>query len=87
MKWSIKENLEDGNSFILTRTCDIGDNPINSMVLPNTVKTRLIMYYKGETGCLIQDVFPDLDADKREFIFTGITPELWDEIFNGKEEE
>lgn len=26
---------------------------------------------------LIQDVFPDLSAEDREFIFTGITPKEW----------
>ena len=33
-------------------------------------------------GVLIQDVFPDLSADDREFLMTGITPEEWDEHFS-----
>ena len=28
-------------------------------------------------GALIQDVMPDVSADDREFIKTGITPEEW----------
>ena len=28
-------------------------------------------------GALIQDVMPDLSAEDREFIKTGITPEEW----------
>ena len=30
----------------------------------------------------IQDIFPNLSADDREFIKTGITPEEWDAVFN-----
>ena len=38
-----------------------------------------------ESGMLIQDAFPMLSADEREFIKTGITPEEWDAAF-GEEE-
>ena len=31
-------------------------------------------------GMLIQDAFPDLTADQREFIKTGITAEEWDNL-------
>lgn len=31
-------------------------------------------------GTLIQDAFPTLSADDREFIKTGITPEQWDNM-------
>jgi hypothetical protein len=34
-----------------------------------------------EDGVLIQDAFPDLSDDDREFIMTGITPEEWDAAF------
>ena len=29
-------------------------------------------------GSLIQNVMPDLSADEREFIMTGVTAEEWD---------
>lgn len=32
-------------------------------------------------GELVQDAFPNLSADDREFIMTGITPDEWDETF------
>ena len=32
-------------------------------------------------GVLLQDAFPNLTAEEREFIKTGITPEEWDEYF------
>lgn len=36
---------------------------------------------KGE---LLQNVYPMLTADEREFIKTGITSTEWDETFSGK---
>lgn len=38
-----------------------------------------------KAGVLIQDAFPMLNADAREFIKTGITPDEWNEMF-GKDE-
>jgi hypothetical protein len=38
---------------------------------------QMIRWDRGE---LIQDVFPNLTADEREFIKTGITPEDWNEM-------
>ena len=35
-----------------------------------------------ESGTLIQNAMPNLSADEREFIMTGITPEEWDSAFN-----
>ena len=35
-----------------------------------------------ESGTLIQDAMPNLSADEREFILTGILPEEWDELFS-----
>ncbi len=36
---------------------------------------------KWQQGGLIQNVMPNLTADEREFIMTGITHNDWDEIF------
>lgn len=36
-------------------------------------------------GALIQQAFPFLSAEEREFLMTGITPEEWDEIFPQEE--
>jgi len=43
-------------------------------ITPEQVKSYL-------EGALIQDAFPDLSADDREFIMTGIVPEEWDKLF------
>ena len=34
---------------------------------------------------LIQDVFPELSADEREYILTGISPEEWDSMFSDED--
>lgn len=36
-------------------------------------------------GILIQDAFPHLSADDREFLVSGITPEEWEEHFSEEE--
>ena len=43
-------------------------------------------YERWRNGELVQNAFPQLNADEREFLMTGCTPEEWDEMF-GEEEE
>lgn len=40
---------------------------------------------KWQAGELIQNAFPMLSADEREFIKTGITPEEWESMFGHEE--
>jgi len=40
----------------------------------NVTEEQLIRQKQGE---LVQDVFPELSADEREFLISGITPEEW----------
>ena len=37
-------------------------------------------------GALIQNAFPHLSADQREFFMTGITPEEWEATFGGDDD-
>lgn len=37
---------------------------------------------RWRAGELIQSVAPELNADEREFIITGTTPEEWDDLFS-----
>lgn len=34
-------------------------------------------YMKYEAGHLVQDCFPEMSADDREFLITGICPKCW----------
>lgn len=38
--------------------------------------------YKG--GMLVQNAFPNLSADDREFIISGISPKGWADTFGGE---
>lgn len=42
---------------------------------------RLDAWQRNHSTVLIQDAFPDLSPNDREFILSGITPEEWDEAF------
>lgn len=37
-------------------------------------------------GTLVQNAFPNLTDDEREFILTGITKEEWDKMFKEEDE-
>jgi hypothetical protein len=62
--------------MIIQRTSPLSGN-IHSMDL--NVTEEQINAYKN--GMLIQDAFPNLTADEREFIMTGITAEEWNTVF------
>ena len=44
-------------------------------------------YLQFTSGVLIQDAFPTLNSDDREFILSGITPEEWDECVGPERED
>lgn len=50
----------------------------NTMTLPID-HARFMAWRRGEY--LIQDAFPDLSAEEREFLMSGATPEEWDAEF------
>lgn len=41
---------------------------------------------KYSAGALVQDAFPNLNADEREFLISGATPEEWDEFMDEPED-
>jgi hypothetical protein len=40
-----------------------------------------------ENGTLIQNAMPNLSADEREFLMTGITADEWDNLFPEPEDD
>jgi hypothetical protein len=71
---TIVSSLERGHDLILNCSYDDFHN-------------GLCLYESGE---LIQDAFPFLSDDEREFLLTGTTPEEWREMcewFDQNEEE
>jgi hypothetical protein len=58
----------------------------NSMVVELTMMQFTLALQKWlKREEFIQDIFPTLDADTREFIQTGITPSEWADIFGPEE--
>lgn len=51
---------------------------VREMDLPVTEE----QYEQYENGMFVQDAFPQLTADEREFIISGITSNEWDEMIN-----
>ena len=62
--------------MLITRTSSLSGNT-NSMEIEVTQE----QLSSWESGVLIQNAMPNLSADEREFIKTGITPEEWDSAF------
>jgi len=60
----------------ITRTSRLTGNT-SVMDLPIT-REQLAAWIDGE---LIQNAMPHLDADQREFVMTGITPDEWQAAF------
>lgn len=67
----------------VTRTSKLSGK-VHTMDIDTTYE-QLVKYAKGD--CKVQDIFPHLSADEREFIKSGITPEEWAETFPEEEEE
>ena len=57
---------------------------INTMELPITQEHLDI--YETVGDILIQDAFPNLDKEQREFLLSGITPQEWNDTF-GEEDD
>ena len=56
---------------------------MNTMELPITQEN--LDTYETVGDILIQDAFPNLSVEQREFILSGITPQEWNDTF-GEEE-
>jgi hypothetical protein len=65
--------------MIITRKSPFSGK-INSMKI-NVTPAQIASWEMGE---LIQNAMPNLTADEREFIKTGITPEEWEDAFGGE---
>ena len=70
------------NKTIITRRSPFTGR-IHQMEIPISPREFAKRETLWQTGMLIQDAFPTLDANQREFIKTGITPEEWNEAFLG----
>lgn len=63
----------------VTRTCPF-TGQVNTLILDLDPEEFNACMAKWEAGAFIQDAFPMLSAATREFIMTGITDEVWDNV-------
>lgn len=64
-------------TFGVTRVSQLSREE-HTMQFPAAMKARINDWLAAKNPPFAQDAFPDLDADHREFLMTGITPEEWD---------
>lgn len=69
---------------VIVRRVSQLSNKENKMILVLDLKD-LQEFESGSRRC-IQDVFPYLTADEREFLLTGSTPAEWNDLFNNCED-
>jgi hypothetical protein len=67
---------DEGGMIKVTRR-SIFSQRLNTMELP--IDLEMFQVWRSGGG-LVQDVFPQLNADQREFLMTGATPEEWARI-------
>ena len=56
-------------------------NPISGETITRDIDVTQEQIDAWNSGTLIQHAMPNLSADDREFIITGILPEQWEELF------
>jgi hypothetical protein len=69
--------------MLITRSSMI-TGVVRSKEMETVTQEKLDRWNSGE---LIQNVFPELTADEREFIMTGVTREEWDRFVVDQEDE
>ena len=74
------ESFENGKHLYLF------SGPCHVMGKTVTVKVAAEGLFAYRQGAFIQDAFPDLNKDDREFLMSGISKEGWDKMFGSEEE-
>lgn len=66
--------------MLITRTS--AHSGITHTVDMNITKDQLYAFEnRKRLGLYVQDIVPNLSADDREFLLSGITPDEWEEMF------
>ena len=61
---------------------------LNSRDIPwNETEVRSWLHSEPGTRPFVQDAFPSLSPEDREFLLTGSTPEEWEELFGGEDDD
>jgi hypothetical protein len=74
------EEKFDPHVYVFTGPCVVTGKP-HSVAVP---AAGLFAYHQGAK---IQDAFPGLSADDREFLLSGFSPDGWEATFGGIDDE
>jgi hypothetical protein len=87
-KFLYTEDIAGPGTVLVTRKSQLTGN-YSSALLPLTREEFEdgLALWATTSGMLIQDAFPTLDRDQREFLMTGATPEEWDKAFGEEAKE
>lgn len=77
----------EGSQMILVTKCSDLTGRSHTIKIPMESKEFTRAERSWKNGKLIQDAFPTLSRDQREFIKTGITPKEWNEFLGSWDEE
>lgn len=77
-KRMIYPNQADSNLLDITATCPVCNQP-------HTVTVSNKGYAAWKDGVHIQDALPELPADQREILITGIDDRCWKAMFQGED--
>ena len=72
-------NYNKGDEWVTIQVIDMLQNP-------HYMDVRMVDMAAYEDGALIQDAFPYLTTGQRELMLTGISDEIWDDMFGDEEE-
>jgi hypothetical protein len=76
--------IEASNDSVkVTKQCPLYGND-NTMICRMPKMEFYRRLYEWQRGALIQDAFDNLTADEREFLLSGYTPQVWNELFKEK---
>ena len=79
MREYIIHDYHPGDEWVTIQVNDILNNP-------HYIDVKVIDLSAYEDGCLIHNAFPYLTSGQRELILTGLTDDMWDDMFGDEEE-
>lgn len=67
-------------SYTVVERRSVLSGKVHDMIIPLTPDDYDECMFEWRNGRLLQDAFPTLTAEEREFIKTGITPDEWNSL-------
>jgi hypothetical protein len=77
--------IQTGDLVIVTRPTVMGG--VATHVIRSPYGAAAIALWLETKHSLVQSAFPEMSADDREFLISGITPAKWNEMFPKEEQD